>query len=914
MFKITPEEGAAGAPAAKPAPPKVEKPAKEPEKKPEKKAPEPKVEKPNVEKAAAKPTEKPVEKPVTKDVAVVPPPKIEPKAEPEKKRAEPAPKPAKQPEPPKPDKNAKAVAVVPPPPLVRRVEPTFEPPALEPTPGGSDSAGIARLTHAAALWDAVRLFHPGVASNRAEWDNITVRKLTDVRSAKSRAEYATVMREWLARLNDPVTRIVDGQSIGSTASGVGGSRELTTQTQVVVTGAKKAQVSDTTVVVTWPSTLTTAGNTATWEKLRAAVASATNASQLVVDLRVQLGATRIPASGSDDFVEQLAVANTLSSMTVAGASIRRRVYEGWSDERDTSALRTATAWRVSEPLVVVRGQAPMRARRLVFVVNSQTVIPPALMALVASKQATLVSDALPGDAHLVPTQRIAIGEGLFADIRVGELINADGSTGFRPDTIVPPPASTTDSAPSIRTAILIARGKIAPRTSVASGTSTSNAFANSELIASNAWTSAHYPIMGARLLAAFKMWGTLRAFHAYNELRDENVEDALQRFIPRIEAATDAYSYASAMLEYATTLNDAQAVMTSPTLEQHLGAAATPFVTRWIEGRAIVTQIASDDAGRATGLALGDEISAADGFPMPAYVSEHRKYGAASNEWTLYRNITSLIPRGVAGAGLFRVRDASNRDRTINVARSPNYLTHFAESERAGQPVFREFTGGIGYLDLDRATVVQVDSALQAFAESRALILDARGRGRANSSGTLSAALQNALRKFATTQPGAAIDRQTIRVTSEPCAPADSRMTSTSCAIERRQFEDMISPDSSRRYKGRIVMLIDERTQGAMEQFGLGLESVANPVFIGTSSAGAAGAITSMNLPGQINLTFSGSELRHADGRQLQRVGLTPQVEVAPTVKGVRAGNDEVLERAQQWLAQQLNPAPKPKR
>jgi C-terminal processing protease CtpA/Prc len=420
--------------------------------------------------------------------------------------------------------------------------------------------------------------------------------------------------------------------------------------------------------------------------------------------------------------------------------------------------------------------------------------------------------------------------------------------------------------------------------------------------------------MGARLLAAFKMWGTLRAFHAYGDLRDENVEDALQRFIPRVEAATDAYSYASAMLEYATTLNDAQAVMTSPTLVQHLGAASAPFATRWIEGRAVVTQVAADEAGRATGLSVGDEISAADGFPMAAYINEHRRYGAASNEWTQYRNTTALIPRGVPGEGLYRVRDASNRERTVNIPRSATYLNRFPESERIGQSVIRELTGGVGYLDLDRASEAQVDSAFQTLGSSRALILDARGRGRTNTSGTMSRALQEVLRKLAT-QSDVAIDRQTIRVAGEPCAPLNSRGGSISCAIERRQFEDLVSSDTSHRYKGRVVILIDERTQGAMEQFGLGAESVANPVFIGSPSAGAAGAITSMNLPGQINLTFSGSDLRHADGRQLQRVGLTPQVEVAPTVKGVRAGTDEVLERAQQWLAQQLDPAaPKRKR
>lgn len=49
--------------------------------------------------------------------------------------------------------------------------------------------------------------------------------------------------------------------------------------------------------------------------------------------------------------------------------------------------------------------------------------------------------------------------------------------------------------------------------------------------------------------------------------------------------------------------------------------------------------------------------------------------------------------------------------------------------------------------------------------------------------------------------------------------------------------------------------------------------------------------------------TFTGHDVRHADGRQLQRVGLVPHVRVAPSRAGIRAGKDEVLERALEYLA-----------
>ena len=866
MFKITPEEGTPVAPkptAAKPAEkpaPKVEKPKAE---KP------PKVEAPKVEK----------------------PPKVEtPKVE-------------------KPKVEKPVTVVVAPPPEVRRSEPVIEPPALEPTPAGSASAGIERLARAAVLYDAVRLFHPTVASNRAAWDNETVRRLTDVRTANTREQFGQTVNNWLARLNDPVTRVVsDEGSDRATGFGpAGASHDVVVQEQVVVTGARKTRTVDTTIVITWPGALPST-NTAAWNSLHTSLQGLGNASQVVIDLRTGAPSVAPSANNSALHAKQLEVGNALSTMTVAGPSIRRRVYEGWPDERDGIPTSAAPAvWRVSEPLVVVRGESRVRSRRLVFVANEHTEMPPALLALVSSKQATLVTDAPLGDRLLVPTRQIPIGQRFSAVIRVGELLNADGSVGIQPDTMVAP-STSADSAPVIRTAIQIARGKLSPRARVA----TLEAPVSGATIASNAWTNAHYPIMGARLLSVFKMWGTLRAFHAYNDLRDENLDDALLRFIPQVEAATDAYSYSSVMLEYATTMNDAQAEMRSPTILQHLGAAAAPFATRWIEGRAIVTQVAADDAGRATGLSVGDEITAADGYPMAAYASERRKYGPASNEWTGYRNTTELIPRGVPGGGIFKVRDANNRERTATIPRDATYLNRFSESERASTNVFREFIGRIGYLDMDRATVEHVDSAFQTLAALRALIIDARGRGTQNASASMTPAMRGVLRRVAAL-PSAVIDRQTIRVASEPCAPADPRLPSVACVLERRQFDEIISADTANRFRGRVVVLIDERTQGAMEQFALGIEGAANPVFIGSPSAGAAGALTSMKLPGLITLTFSGSELRHADGRQLQRVGLTPQVDVAPTVKGVRAGTDEVLSRAQTWLLQQLDPAP-PKR
>ena len=104
------------------------------------------------------------------------------------------------------------------------------------------------------------------------------------------------------------------------------------------------------------------------------------------------------------------------------------------------------------------------------------------------------------------------------------------------------------------------------------------------------------------------------------------------------------------------------------------------------------------------------------------------------------------------------------------------------------------------------------------------------------------------------------------------------------------------------KYKGKTVTLIDERAISQSEHTGLFLEAACATTFIGSQTAGANGDVTNLTLPGGLLVGFTGHDVRHVDGRKLQRVGLAPQVEVRPTLAGIGAGKDEVLARALEYL------------
>ncbi len=97
-------------------------------------------------------------------------------------------------------------------------------------------------------------------------------------------------------------------------------------------------------------------------------------------------------------------------------------------------------------------------------------------------------------------------------------------------------------------------------------------------------------------------------------------------------------------------------------------------------------------------------------------------------------------------------------------------------------------------------------------------------------------------------------------------------------------------------------MLIDDRAQSQSEQSGLLYRTAGGTTLIGSPTAGANGDITFLTAPGGIRINFSGHDVRWADGKQLQRVGLVPDIEAHPTIAGIRAGKDEVLDRAVSYI------------
>jgi C-terminal processing protease CtpA/Prc len=103
---------------------------------------------------------------------------------------------------------------------------------------------------------------------------------------------------------------------------------------------------------------------------------------------------------------------------------------------------------------------------------------------------------------------------------------------------------------------------------------------------------------------------------------------------------------------------------------------------------------------------------------------------------------------------------------------------------------------------------------------------------------------------------------------------------------------------ASPQYAGKVIILVDEISQSQAEFTAMALRASPHAMVIGSTTAGADGNYTNILLPGGLNTGISGLGVFYPDGRPTQQIGIVPDKTVVPTIDGIRAGRDEVLEEA----------------
>jgi len=751
-----------------------------------------------------------------------------------------------------------------------------EPPDVEPEPAASDAAGIARLVRLAHVWHTVALHHPSVATRGVPWDSALIIAAPRVRAAENADTLLRAYQRMVALLRDPGTRVESAFATDPAPVPVTTERIADSALIITLTPSAALDAADSVIVRT------------ALDKLP---------PRMLLDLRG--GPVREPAARAlrlNEFFRATGLTDSLVSGTIAGPTAQTRLIGVWpsADPAHTSVFHDGWAQTTARSYSG-RGSG---TRRIVLLADAGTVLPDVLLALHDAGDASLVADGVLRDATPVSFVRVPITDSLVAVVRTGELVHADGSVGVVADTVAPTATATTSDAAKQLALALLRSTRPLPL-----ATRPLRRFVPPAMTPVF-YDTTTYPFLGARLLAGFRMWSTMRARHAHRDLYEDDLDAVFERVIPLLESARSASEFGKAIAELDASLDDNEGVLQGATYDALVGDASLPFRVRMLEGRVFLADVIRDSITTALALLPGAEITALDGYPLVAWFSEHRRVVPAANDWSRQRMLAQLLPRGKVGDAMMKVRDGNTRERTIMVPRTIAYRAALPLLERPSGAAVRQLADGYSYVDVEKLTNDNAERDLREVMSSRGAVLDLRGAMRI--ADTL------LLRRFATV-PTASVARLIQRTLSEPCT-VSIREALARCADVRESRAWIRTVDTSGSYSGRLVALIDERTQGAMERFALSLEQMTNVTFIGSSSAGSLSVITPLSLPGLLTTGIATQELRKPDGGQVQRVGLTPTIDARPTVRSGRTGDDEVLTRALQWLQQQLDPPVRRKR
>lgn len=715
---------------------------------------------------------------------------------------------------------------------------------------------IDRLARVGRLWGTVRYLHPYVAYRDVDWDAALVAAIPKVREAKSVDEYRAAVQGMLDALGDPVTRVIE--------------QKAPTPAAAEATESPAVRKLDGGVLLL---DLATGGDVGkTFEELEAAAPDVDQVSSLVVDLRT--GGDYIAASYAEGLLDE--ISGALISRPCRAPSQRFLLHSGFvSQDGGPSGSYFSGFLTQFAASFEPRTKNPASRKRLVFLVDSASYIPPLVPALQSVGDARVVAQGRFSEESLVTKRTIDLGEGLTAQVRMSELLPMPGWNGVHADAEVP----EGDAEGALNAAAAEARKEWPAGPPSSSGY---QPLPDPAFRPDRSYAEMLEPTLEYRQLAVIRAWNVIHYFYPYLHLIGD-WDAVLPDFLARMEEAKTGKDYALTIAEMMTHVPDGHTnVWGHPALNERVGKVGLPVTVRWIEGASVV--MAASDAAKAAGIEPGDAILAVDGEPVEAGLERLGKVFTASTPWAFRNRTIRLLLLGSEGStAVLKLKKLDGSEREVSFVRDSKKTP----PEPAGD-VVRILPGNLGYVDLSRLAYDEVDAMFEKVKGTRGLILDMRGYPQ-GTAWKIAPRLNTRDAKI-----GAQFRRSQVSAFSFEEEEAGFHFSQPVPTL----------PEAREKYTAPTVMLIDDRAVSQSEHSGLFYEVANGTKFIGSPTAGANGDITRFSLPGGIWVMFGGHDVRHADGRQLQRVGLQPDIPVEPTRKGVAAGRDEVLERAVRYLTE----------
>lgn len=401
---------------------------------------------------------------------------------------------------------------------------------------------------------------------------------------------------------------------------------------------------------------------------------------------------------------------------------------------------------------------------------------------------------------------------------------------------------------------------------------------NPEFKNEKSYSNMSFPDDGFRLLALYRYWNMIHYFFPYRHLMDEDWNKKLKEYIPVFINAKNELDYELAAVQLIGDINDTHANLwgESDKIEEWKGLNYPPVHVRVIENQLVVTDYYNEELKNKIGLKIGDIITKIDNKPIKEIVKEKEKYYPASNKPTRLRNLSSDFLRSNLNTIEIEFVTGNSTPKTKTFKLYPkDSLDIYRWYRKSDDKSFKMLDDNIGYVTLQNIKNEDVSKIKKEFKDTKGIIIDIRNYPSTFVPFSLGSYFVSSSTPFVKFTKGSVNN------------PGEFKFTS-----------NLEIPSQGKTYQGKLVVLVNELSQSAAEYTSMAFRAGDNTIIIGSTTAGADGNISSISLPGGLRTRISGIGINYPNGEETQRVGIIPDVEVLPTIEGIRQGKDELLEKA----------------
>ena len=387
---------------------------------------------------------------------------------------------------------------------------------------------------------------------------------------------------------------------------------------------------------------------------------------------------------------------------------------------------------------------------------------------------------------------------------------------------------------------------------------------------------------GYRMLALFRFWNMVQYFYPYKYRLKENWHDTLIEFIPKVAHANSS-NYKQVFTELVLRLGDPQTFIASESPD--FGNNAPPLQIRFVENKPVVTGITMVDLS--VELAPGDVIVKINQKPVEDIMEQIRK--KLESRYFMpnlihYSIVTNILRTDDDFILVEYQRDGRNFTANLRCYTSETLYENRIVNTLPGHELLND---DIGYFCPPFFNNDKINEAMSEFSDTKGIVIDLRN--------PLTYNWAYVIARFLTATP----------VYFSKKTKADIQIP----GLFTYSNPQRIGVRNRRYYTGKIVVLVNQNTNQYCELTAMAFRALPNTVIIGSATGYDRRFLgyspSSFQLPGNIFGSISGHGMYYPDGNELMGVGIVPDIEVKPTIRGIIEGRDEVLERAIQIIENQ---------